>query len=61
VPWVDGCAGRRARFCVDCDDAFDHPGTLDRFLQTPHAAMPELILSPDDRSDLVAYILSLRP
>ena len=37
------------------------PESLDRFLQTPHAAMPELILSPDDRSDLVAYILSLRP
>lgn len=37
------------------------PESLDLFLQTPHAAMPELILSPDDRSDLVAYILSFRP
>ncbi len=31
------------------------------FLQTPHATMPDLILSPGDRSDLIAYILSLRP
>ena len=34
---------------------------LNVFLQTPHATMPDLILSPDDRSDLIAYILSLRP
>ena len=31
------------------------------FLQTPHATMPDLVLSPSDRSDLIAYILSLRP
>jgi mono/diheme cytochrome c family protein len=34
---------------------------LNVFLQTPHATMPNLILSPDDRSDVIAYILSLRP
>jgi mono/diheme cytochrome c family protein len=34
---------------------------LNLFLQTPHATMPNLVLSPTDRSDLVAYILSLRP
>lgn len=34
---------------------------LNRFLQTPHATMPDLVLSPSDRSDLIAYILSLRP
>jgi hypothetical protein len=34
---------------------------LDVFLQTPHATMPDLILSPADRSDVIAYILSLRP
>ena len=34
---------------------------LNVFLLTPHAAMPDLILSPGDRSDLIAYILSLRP
>ena len=37
------------------------PDFLNVFLQSPHAAMPDLILSPDDRSDLIAYILSLRP
>ena len=34
---------------------------LNAFLQSPHATMPDLNLSPGDRSDLVAYILSLRP
>ncbi len=37
------------------------PESLDRFLQSPHAAMPLLALSPGDRSDLVAYIMSFRP
>ncbi len=31
------------------------------FLRTSHASMPNLILSPADRNDLIAYILSLRP
>jgi mono/diheme cytochrome c family protein len=31
------------------------------FLETPHASMPDLILSEKDRHDLVEYILSLRP
>jgi hypothetical protein len=30
-------------------------------LQTSHATMPNIILSPDDRRDVIAYILSLRP
>jgi mono/diheme cytochrome c family protein len=30
------------------------------WLQTPHPSMPNLILSPDDRDDVIAYILSLR-
>ena len=34
---------------------------LNAFLQTPHATMPNLVLSSSDRSDLIAYILSLRP
>jgi len=34
---------------------------LNLFLQAPHATMPDLILTPSDRSDLVAYIMSLRP
>jgi mono/diheme cytochrome c family protein len=35
--------------------------SLTVFLRSPHATMPDLILSPGDRSDLIAYILSLRP
>ena len=34
---------------------------LSIFLMTPHATMPDVILSPGDRSDVIAYILSLRP
>jgi cytochrome c len=35
--------------------------SLTAFLRTPHASMPDLVLSPGDKSDLIAYILSLRP
>jgi hypothetical protein len=35
--------------------------SLNAFLRTPHASMPDLDLSPGDKSDLIAYILSLRP
>jgi cytochrome c len=35
--------------------------SLTAFLRTPHASMPDLDLSPGDKSDLIAYILSLRP
>jgi len=35
--------------------------SLNVFLRAPHAAMSDLILSPGDRSDVIAYILSLRP
>ncbi len=30
------------------------------FLQTPHAAMPNLALSPAESDDMISYILSLR-
>lgn len=30
------------------------------FLTTPHARMPNLIISPEDRRNIIAYILSLR-
>jgi mono/diheme cytochrome c family protein len=40
------------------------PGTtgmsLNAFLQTPHANMPNLVLSHDEITDAVAYILSLQ-
>jgi mono/diheme cytochrome c family protein len=34
--------------------------SLNAFLQTPHAKMPNLILSAAELNDLIAYILSLR-
>jgi hypothetical protein len=33
---------------------------LNVFLLTPHATMADMGLSPGDRSDVIAYILSLR-
>ena len=34
--------------------------SLRAFLGTPHAEMPNFVLSPDETGDIVAYILSLR-
>jgi mono/diheme cytochrome c family protein len=34
---------------------------LNAFLQTSHATMPNIILAPEDRRNIVAYILSLKP
>lgn len=34
---------------------------LSVFLQTPHATMPNFVISPEDQANIVAYILSLRP
>jgi mono/diheme cytochrome c family protein len=33
---------------------------LNVFFQTPHRAMPNLILTPDQRTEIIAYILSLK-
>ena len=33
---------------------------LNVFFQTPHRAMPNLILTPDQKREIIAYILSLR-
>jgi cytochrome c len=30
------------------------------FLQTPHATMPDLKLTPDETDDIISYILTLR-
>ena len=35
-------------------------GALRAFLRTPHAAMPDLRLTPDQTDDAVAYVLSLK-
>jgi len=41
------------------------PGMSERalaaFFQTPHAEMPNLILTGDDRDNVIAYVMSLRP
>lgn len=37
------------------------PAALTAALHTSHATMPNLVLAPDDRANVVAYILSLGP
>jgi mono/diheme cytochrome c family protein len=37
-----------------------HPATLRVFLQTPHANMPDLVLSADETDDIISYILTLK-
>ena len=34
---------------------------LSAFLQTPHKTMPNFLLQPQDREDVIALILSLKP
>lgn len=34
---------------------------LSVFLRNPHREMPDLILSPADRANVIAYILTLKP
>jgi hypothetical protein len=33
---------------------------LNVFFQTPHRAMPNLILESDQKNDIIAYIMSLK-
>ena len=33
---------------------------LNVFFQTPHRTMPNLILKPDQKNDIIAYIMSLK-
>jgi len=46
------------------EDIADTPGmtgmALSALLRTPHRTMPDLILSPDEISDVTAHILSLK-
>jgi mono/diheme cytochrome c family protein len=41
-----------------------HPATtalsLRAFLQTPHATMPNLMLTPEEKDDVISYILTLK-
>jgi mono/diheme cytochrome c family protein len=45
-------------------DVAEHPATtvlsLRAFLQTPHASMPDLILTPQETDDIISYILTLK-
>jgi mono/diheme cytochrome c family protein len=36
------------------------PTALEVWFQTSHPTMPNLIIAPEDRDDVIAYILSLR-
>ena len=42
----------------------EHPATtelsLRAFLQTPHPTMPNLMLTPDETDDIIAYLLALK-
>jgi mono/diheme cytochrome c family protein len=45
-------------------EVVDHPPvtalSLRVFLRTPHATMPDLILTPDETDDIISYILTLK-
>ncbi len=53
--------GRAPRFVAIAAMPSTTAASLAAFLSTTHASMPNLTLSAADRSDLIAYILSLRP
>jgi hypothetical protein len=42
----------------------EHPATtemsLRAFFQTPHPTMPNLILSPEETDDIIAYLITLK-
>lgn len=42
----------------------EHPATtelsLRAFLRTPHATMPNLMLTPEETDDVIAYLLTLK-
>ena len=57
--FVDPDVGTPTFFEV-ADDPAVTALSLRVFLQTPHATMPDLILSPDETDDIISYILSLR-
>jgi mono/diheme cytochrome c family protein len=68
-PWavqVPPAPGREAAivevptFQAVADDPAATEAALRAFLRTPHAAMPDLRLTPDQTDDVVAYILSLK-
>ena len=44
--------------------SYEHPATteisLRAFLQTPHPTMPNLMLTPEETDDIIAYLLALK-
>jgi mono/diheme cytochrome c family protein len=51
---------RAPTFQMVADDPAATETALRAFLRTPHAAMPDLRLTPEQTDDVVAYILSLK-
>ena len=47
-------------FQAVADDPAATSASLRLFLQTPHETMPDLILTPAETDDVVAYILSMK-
>jgi mono/diheme cytochrome c family protein len=45
-------------------EVVEHPATtglsLRAFLQTPHPTMPNLMLTPEETDDIIAYLLALK-
>ncbi len=59
-----GAAGSPPKAAADFETIANTPGMTDLalsvWLRTPHRQMPNLQLSDDQRTDLIAYIASLR-
>jgi mono/diheme cytochrome c family protein len=61
---AEQAAQRRIVIAPDFQAIANTPGmtatALRAFLQTPHPKMPNLILTPDQSADVIAFLLSLR-
>ena len=58
--WIDDFGAGAPPFTAIAES--EHSETsLKVFLRTPHVTMPNLILTPTEIEDLVAYIMTMRP
>ena len=68
IDWCSGCHSVEPKtvgiFAADFAEVAKLPSTtalsLKVFLRTSHYSMPNFILQPEEASDIVAYILSLK-
>ncbi|MCW5698548.1 MAG: hypothetical protein KIT00_01775 [Rhodospirillales bacterium] len=60
APGEDVVLGGLPTFQMMADDPSATETSLRVFLQTPHGEMPDIVLSRDQTSDLIAYILGLK-